>query len=375
MVRVNSLKAQQGLSIIELMIALTLGLIITLGLTQIFTSNSRSFAMTEGVSRTQETGRMAGDFLDRSLRNADYWGCVSRSSVANHLDSTSSGFNDYLHGFDHGFSADQADGSGTAITGTDFFTVRGGNGNGDIRVSDAMPTSSADIKVNSVSGISVGEVLIISDCVAGDIFQVTGIASGATPHITHNTGNSTSPGNTANPTGGVVVVSDNTCPGGASNCLSKQYDKRAEISRPYTRTFEIREIDGEHALYMVEDGSAVELVRGVWDMQLRVGMDAGLSNGRVTTWQNVTAGSLTDTESDDVVAVQISLLVRSPENNLVDTPMSVCYPSWSDCSAGPNYAVSTHVGADSKQLYRVYNITSTIRNRMIQVERSTASGG
>ncbi|OEY66655.1 hypothetical protein BG841_09440 [Marinobacter sp. X15-166B] len=110
---------------------------------------------------------------------------------------------------------------------------------------------------------------------------------------------------------------------------------------------------------------------GVWDLQLRVGIDSGLSNGEVTQWIEIDGPTaLTAAAAADVVAVQMSILARSPANNTVDAPMELCYPSWTDCSGGPNFDVAAEIAADSRHLYRVFTTTATIRNRILKVEQN-----
>ncbi|QSP96126.1 PilW family protein [Marinobacter salinisoli] len=368
-----SFKRQQGLSIVELMVAMTLGLILTAGLAQIFVSNSKSFTVTEASMRLQETARMTTEFLNRSVRNADYWGCIPRDNVANKLDENHPAYqaSEALFSYSEGFMAYQSDGTALGLSGTDALFLRGVGGAGGIEITEEMPNSSANLKVNTVNGLEESDILLISDCIAGDIFQVTGLQSGANPGINHNTGGSVVPGN-GKPREGVDVVVDNNCPGGAVNCLSKQYDSAAQIFTPYFYQFYLAaDASGRRALFR-KDGSdaAQEIMDGVWDLQIRVGIDSGLSNGKVTQWTNIDGlNALTSSAAEDVVAVEMSLLARSPENNIVDEPMELCYPSWADCSAGPNYDVETKVGADSRHLYRVYTTTATIRNRILRVEQ------
>jgi len=364
---------QKGLSLVELMVALTLGLILTVGLVKIFTSNQRSFTTGEASMRVQETGRMTTEFLSRAIRNADYWGCIPRENVANKLDNTNSAYQaaEDLFSFSDGFMAYQSDGTTLGLAGTDALILRGVGGAGDVAISSPMPNSSANLKVNTVAGISKSDILLISDCVAGDIFQVTGLQTGSNPGINHNTGGSVVPGN-GKPRDGVDVTVDNNCPGSAANCLSKQYDESAQIFNPYYYQFFLNaDASGRRALFRKSGSDAAqEIMDGVWDLQMRVGIDSGLSNGEVTQWIDVSGPtSLSAAAAAEVVAVQVSLLVRSPGNDIVDTPMKLCYPSWADCSSGPNYDVATEVSADSKHLYRVFTTTSTIRNRILRVEQ------
>ncbi len=62
--------AQAGVSLVELMIAITLGLVAVGAAMAIFLANRKSFALVEGVARMQENARFAVDMLSRDIREA-----------------------------------------------------------------------------------------------------------------------------------------------------------------------------------------------------------------------------------------------------------------------------------------------------------------
>lgn len=62
--------AQRGVTLVELMIALVLGLFIIGGVVQVFMSGRASYRVQEGLGRIQESARFADFFLGRVLRNA-----------------------------------------------------------------------------------------------------------------------------------------------------------------------------------------------------------------------------------------------------------------------------------------------------------------
>ena len=66
---------QRGLSLVELMIAIALGMVLMLGVMQMFLSSRVVFSTQQGMSRIQETGRLAIEFLSRDIRMAAYYGC------------------------------------------------------------------------------------------------------------------------------------------------------------------------------------------------------------------------------------------------------------------------------------------------------------
>ncbi|MEQ5836529.1 PilW family protein [Marinobacter sp. NFXS9] len=64
---------QKGLSLIELMIAMTLGLILMAGVVRIFLSSKQTYTVVTAQSQAQENARVVTHFLGRGLRHAGYW--------------------------------------------------------------------------------------------------------------------------------------------------------------------------------------------------------------------------------------------------------------------------------------------------------------
>ncbi|HET7201964.1 MAG TPA: PilW family protein [Steroidobacteraceae bacterium] len=81
---------QRGVSLIELMVALVLGLFLIYGAVTIYTQSRASYRTNEAVARLQETARLALNVLESDLRMANYWGMNSRASfIANRAGPTS----------------------------------------------------------------------------------------------------------------------------------------------------------------------------------------------------------------------------------------------------------------------------------------------
>ncbi len=66
---------QRGLSLIELMIALLIGLVVTYGMIQIFLGSKVAYQVQDGLSRVQENSRFTMSYLERNIRMAGYMGC------------------------------------------------------------------------------------------------------------------------------------------------------------------------------------------------------------------------------------------------------------------------------------------------------------
>lgn len=345
---------QAGLSIIEIMIALLLGALLTAGMVQIFTSNSQSFRVNEATARTQEAGRMSVDMLARALRNAGYFGCFPVNGVTNNLDATDDDYDASLHEFRmEGIFSESASRPGAALPGTDWFLVSGLK-SGGVSVHSAANIDSVVFDVNETASELVdGAIIMVSDCNYGDIFQLSGDAQSLGSgqyRLQANTG-SGAPSND---------FSGNAPPGcsSGSNCFSAVYPAGAQVLFPYNEIYYIGTgANGTPGLFVINSrrnpGTPVELVSGVEDMRVRYGI--GTAESGVTGWQT-NADSISDWST--VIAVEISLLVRSGPNDLLDQTISACFPSWHDCSGGDNYT------APNNSLYRVYSFTTALRNRI-----------
>lgn len=69
-------KSTTGFSLIELMIAMLIGLIVLNGVIQVMLSSKRSYLDNQAVSQIQENARFALDALSREIRIAGYIGCM-----------------------------------------------------------------------------------------------------------------------------------------------------------------------------------------------------------------------------------------------------------------------------------------------------------
>ncbi len=65
---------QDGVTLVELMVATVIGLVLLAGITQLYLSSKRSYTALDTLARLQENGRYVVDTLARDLRRAGYWG-------------------------------------------------------------------------------------------------------------------------------------------------------------------------------------------------------------------------------------------------------------------------------------------------------------
>ncbi|PHS71076.1 MAG: pilus assembly protein PilW [Methylophaga sp.] len=325
-------KKQQGLTLIELMIAVLLGIFITGGMIQLFANSHQSYRIQENSSRLQENGRFAMNFITRDIRMSSYWGCLKdgEDNTTNNLDPAGTNYNVNFHGFAQGVS-----GSNGA---TDTITLRGAFSNGLSVVTPYAATVSGNIKVSAGNNLADEDIVIVADCSHADIFQIIGDPSTGT--ITHTIDNSYEPGN--------ANIADPSCTAPAQ-CLSRIYRSDAAIHKVSTITYSIQNdaATGQPTLFRRIDTTSEPLIEGIEDMQIIYGEDTdddGVPN------YYLPAGSA-GLDFDNVVSVRVSLLVATLEDNL--TTQAVPYTI---------FGVTT-TPADRK-LRRVFTSTIAVRNRL-----------
>lgn len=309
-----------GFTLVELMVAMTIGLIILAGVAQIFTSSRATYVVQEGLARVQENGRFAMEFIAQDLRMAGYAGCVNINqalnadaglSVTNHLNgtdpATNFGPNGHIQGYDYdtsswdpvlpaGFFA-----AGEVQPNTDVLLIRRASDNPIGVVPPYMPTPAAALQLTAGNGLSLDDIVIVSDCENVDIFQITGPTDpNATGAINHNIGAGS--------------------PGNATMDLSKTYDGSADVITLMTRVYYIGTgASGGPALFTkdMQGGSmpaaGQELVQDVETMQILYGEDTD-ADGNADIYQLPAAVA----DWSRITSVRIGLLVRTPDERDVD---------------------------------------------------------
>jgi type IV pilus assembly protein PilW len=84
--RMRRLYRIQGMSIVEFMIAISVGTFITLGILILMARTSRSYKIDDEFTRMQESGTSALNFLGNDIHLAGYYGLAANSTVINTLD-------------------------------------------------------------------------------------------------------------------------------------------------------------------------------------------------------------------------------------------------------------------------------------------------
>ncbi|MDX1519492.1 MAG: PilW family protein [Gammaproteobacteria bacterium] len=345
----NNIKQQSGVSLIELLIAMVIGMLLTAGAIQLFISNKATYKIENALSRLQETGRFVVETMSKEIRMAGYNGCSSRGNItpnviANDPPPFSFDNQNSVLGFEAtGTNAWTPTLSATMPTvsdGTDVITIQRADECGASVTGNFLPTN-ANVQVNAPNscGFQQGQVVMITDCVNADIYGIT---------------------NTVNNTGPTATLAHSIGQYNSTNNLAQTYGPDSQIYIMRSTSFYIAPdpSSGEPALWMASwlpngdsshttaDYSLLELAEGVEDMQILFGIDNAAPDEYADTY--VTADAVTDWTT--VRSVRINLLLRS-EDRVTEEPRTITF---NGATAG---------GGDNR-LRMIYTATVSVRNRL-----------
>ena len=337
---------QLGVTLIELMVALTLSALLLLGLLQTFEANKRSNTMQMMFSRVQETGRIATELIDSDIRMADFWGCVSDASlIVDHLDPADTDYDSAIHNWLTSDGLQITDnvtgtvvfGTGatarTVLAGTDVLIINsssdacGGLG----RTMNSVTAASLGVSPGCVEAgggpLGEGDIAIITSCEGGEMFSITNLqpapGSGSSSTVVHNTG---------------VCAASSDCVDNLTKTFSRSYGSDGRLLVPEkTSYFVASDDDGTPSLFALKNGGQpIQLVAGVEDLQFAVGQDTDGDGAVDSLTPNIPSGA---GALDNVLTIRTTLIVRGEQNvNSSDA---------------------------DQRLRKTFSSTSTIRNRVL----------
>ncbi|WP_250887138.1 MULTISPECIES: prepilin-type N-terminal cleavage/methylation domain-containing protein [unclassified Rhodanobacter] len=336
----KSMKLLAGFTLIELMVAMLLGLIVIGGVVSVFLANQRTYRTNQALGDVQDGSRIAFELMARDIRNAGLNPCNNDGRMANVLNNSGTdwwaNWANALRGYS-GNQGDPATGSifGTAqgqrVANTDSVQILGAIDAGLSVAEDKEPA--ANFKLNDkTTDLQSGDIVIVCDPDHAVMVQISNYNNNTVTFV-HNTGNTVSPGNCSK---GLGYPSDCS----STNGNLYQFGNNSQIAKLGAADWYIgnNPVKGGRSLYRVAIatdstsgnvglGPAQEMVRDVNDMAIRYhakGSASFLPASSITNW------ALVD-------AVQVTLTLQSADQR---------------------------AGTDVKPLTRTFTATTTVRNRV-----------
>ena len=321
-------RSERGFGLIEIMVSLVVGMILTAGLVRMLSSSKRIYRVEADISQMLDSGRFASHYLEREVREAGNVGCggLQTVHVTNNLVGAPAAYSVTPTTAVTGLDNVAAGNPYGATAGSDILLLRKGS-SVYRRLSSAMGNGAAAIQVGAaVEGVAAGDVAVIADCTEVDVFQVSGTAVG----------------------GGAVSLFHGAGFNQSAN-LSKAYGTDATVMAYRSSAYFVAPAPaGMPALWRQEGGDVpLEMVDGVEDMQLRYGED---TDGDGVANRYATAAAVTDWSG--VVTVRLELLLVSDDDNIA--------------RAAQAYTLDgVAVMPTDRRLRRVFTTTVAVRGRTL----------
>jgi type IV pilus assembly protein PilW len=324
-------KRQQGFSMVELMVAVTLGLLLTGAVISVFIGSRTAYQSTAGVGDMSESGRFALNLIGESVRGAGNLACNSAMSATSQNLSPGVFF---INNFGQGIEGFEANNTGpTLAIALPANPVVGAANNWtpnlDGQMMAAIPGPFGPPVASPVQG---SDVLVVRSSVprVAPAYTTTDVAPGAialsvTPEPVQLVLNQYAA--IADCTKSVIFqVAAPVAPGGTALTLNAALPgvgfSAGAVVAPLTTTIYYIGVgsNGDASLWRLEQvngpgfGAPEELVPDVENMQVLYGIDTA---GTQTAAAYVTADQV---GANNVVSIQVALLVASPPSNKAPAP-------------------------------------------------------
>lgn len=300
--QLRPIRPSKGFGLVELMIAVTIGLVLLLGIGYVFVGSQRTFRTQDDFSRIQESVRYALETVGVDVRMAGYAGCVNLAAIdpsnpagaipvgviANNPPAV--GIGDALRGYVGATWTAPGAAPATWVAGTGVLHIIRASEAGVTLTGNLTPTNANVQITGNPYNFVAGEALLVSNCETADLFRATTVSSAS----------------------GTVTIAHSNAMNTANNTVN-QYQNGAEVFRVVSTTYYIAtNAAGNPALYRrPEGGTAEELVENVENLVMRFGIDT-TNDFVVDSYEE--AGDVTNWRQ--VLTARVSMVFRSNSNNV-----------------------------------------------------------
>lgn len=380
----------RGMTLIELLIAMVIGLVLTLAVTSIVIFGESQKRTTTSTNDMGQSGAYAAYVVDRAVRSAgsgfsQSWnlgafGCrLSASSILPRLTAFPPPFAAFLGGAGAAQSgnlrlAPVLIAKNQSAAGSDVLVVMGGNGAaGDVPRPIRGLIDTDKLRVENTVGLASGDIALITQSGTEDcLFEQINVADAATFKAV---------GNEVVPLGGSYFTST-----GSSTSLATLAGSGAAFASTLGNAsagnvqFQLIGVGANRTLFSYDllrsagagtDADALQsLADGVAELHALYGLDTD-NNGTVDTWvapdatgYDIATVMTTPATMRQIAAVRVALVMRSSnfEKEVVSPPTLTLF---GDLATALQHTVTLTGGDDPHYRYRVIDTTIPLRNILL----------
>ena len=366
----------RGFSLVEMMIAMTVGLFLISSMIAVFVGNKRTSEVNTAMANIQENARFALDSIARDARVSGFQGCIDINSEQLMIRSNNAPVTaDGLQATSTHASVINTDGSWTPaspigftpsttfpqVTGTHALTLQFG----DQRVASldepmivtgtVIPSKALPVKLDrpiSEMGLNVGDLAVISNCDVGDLFTVTtGSADSTLVHAA-------SGDNNGNASANLSIAY------GLNDTLIQTRVMKLNTNVYYIGDTGLENANGDTitALYrqtwpFEASNPPTEIVQGVEDLRVSFGIRS--ANDTLSYLAPDAAGF----NPTNIESLQVGILMNSFDRVSQDDDSSTYELAGQPVYSSTKYTTATSVHSGDKRFRLAFNTTIKIRNR------------
>lgn len=357
-------KPAPGFTLIELMIAMALGLTVIASAITVFSGSRKSIDLNSALTDMQDSARFALDAITRDIRMSGFQGCIDINTSAAKILADAAPTNDY---FATAITASKIQNAGgwtpaqplgftipvdraKPVPGTHALSVQFGSA--ETYTFQPLTAIDSDITLDvDDAGLVEGDLALISNCQVADIFEITSFSGSTVQH-------STSANRDAR--------------------LSAPYGQAGANNRPRIMRFEgniyfigdTNRVNGDgnkiYSLYKqtlpyTDQNLPIEMIEGVANLQIRLGYRDPVDpsdRGLIFVEPENSVGA-----PGRVEVVQVGLLMQSYDSILEEEDASTYYLAGKAFTPSDEPVDSSTSYERDKRMKLAFNTTVKIRNR------------
>jgi type IV pilus assembly protein PilW len=341
---------QSGLTLVELLVAMTIGGLLMLALFNLFQGTRLTYRMTEQTVQLQDNGRLAQDYLSRHIRHAGFKERCPNEHFTNLLATD----DEHYHAIIYDLTQ--------PLSGWDGLAA----GEDPVFADVTLPAYQPETDVLLIRHAALSSGLILGDLSTDRTeLTVTGASSQHALYLLVDDWSCHLFQNEASDSAGIVSIQqgDTSIPGNDDAAQLPGLSATAELLKVYSSFYFIAPSQQHNipSLWVCDYGyrgycaEPWELIEGVFDMQIQYGLDSN-GDGQLESYQSASAV----TNWRQVRAVRIALLlgaVTTGNTNPIqadDAGMALPFIT----NAGDSFVAQS----GDKRLYRTMYTTIALRN-------------
>ena len=355
----HQIRRQHGLSLVELMVSITIGLILILGMSSLLLQNKQTYYVNSSTQQVQQNSRFVLHTLKSAIRHAgysSYYADLSEASIDNILSDKNNflwDIKDPIIGFNDITAGQTIGGVDWNIKPeTDVLMLRS--------IINVVPlgkeTGGNELAIPTTTELKDGMIMLVADANHASLFQATTVGPSS---------NNSAP---VNEKMVIKIDSSSMTPGNSLSSINNHFSATTEsvIGQLDSTMFYISTGEnGRPALFqaslIIDNGTKAELIPveiapNVDNMQLIYGIDTN-GDREVDAYQDASAVA----NWNNVLSIQIALLLMTEGDGTATKTTAHTFDS-SDFSYKPDTSGSS---TGDRYLRRAFYGYSTLRNRVL----------